>query len=366
MIGDAASGRTRRTVVGGGVLLAHVMLVLVMLLVRPDRADQDAKPLFVTMMIDLSRQQPMGAVPIEPKTRPLQLQKFAPRVQDIPVEHFEIEPEVEPVESPLLASTAVPASAPETGAAEAGFSGEGAVTSGQSGGGSGLVLLQRVLPAYPKSSARAGEQGVTTVSIHVTESGRVDDVKVERSSGSRQLDKAAVEAFYRWKFAGMPAGSAPNGRWLRTVQRFILYRFMYSRLLPGEAETVYEEHLKPKAGVADEPTPGGQEALARFMAQVRDQTLNVPDSASRAGLPEMRAALEKWGTVKSVAFTGIAGSSRWVRHRVRPGTANASQTVEVSWSMFEVRHENNISEWLIAVGRDGEVWAARASQAPWM
>jgi hypothetical protein len=34
--------------------------------------------------------------------------------------------------------------------------------------------------------------------------------------------------------------------------------------------------------------------------------------------------------------------------------------------MFEVRHENNTSEWLVAVGRDGEVWAARASQAPWM
>jgi periplasmic protein TonB len=352
--------------VGGAVLLAHAIVVLLMMLARPGHPDDDAKPLFVTMMIDLSRQQPMGDVPIEPKTPALQLQKFAPQIQDIPVEHLEIEPEIEPVESPLLANTSPPASAPATGSANAGFSGEDAVSSGRSGRGDGLVLLQRVLPAYPKSSARAGEQGVTTVIIHVTESGRVDDVRVERSSGSRTLDKAAVEAFYRWKFQGMPSGTAPEGRWMRTVQRFILYRFMYSRLLPGEAETVYEEHLKPKPGVADEPTSGGQEALARFIAQVRDQTLIVPDSGSRAGLPELRSALEKWGAVKSVWFTGIAGSSRWVRHRVRPGTASASQSVEVSWNMFEVRHENNTSVWLIALGRDGEVWAARASQAPWM
>ena len=149
----------------------------------------------------------------------------------------------------------------------------------------------------------------------------------------------------------MPAGSAPKGAGCGPCSDSILYRFMYSRLLPGAAETVYAEHLKPKPGVADEPTPGGQEALARFIAQVRDQTLDVPDSASRAGLPEMRAALERWGTVKSVAFIGMAGSSRWVQApRSGPGTANASQTVEVSWNMFEVRHEQHISEWL---GRSG-------------
>ena len=365
MIGDAASGRTRRTVIGGSVLLAHVLLLSLAMLARPGR-EEPSEPLIVTMMIDLSRENRLAALPTEPRTRDLQLKMLAPKIRDIPVEHPEIEvPDPEPAESPVPAEIAPPASAPETGTADTGFTGDAEISSGNAGAGRGLVLLQRVLPDYPRVSARLGEEGVTHVLLHVKEDGRVDDVKVEGSSGSRRLDKAAVEAFYKWKFQQMPAGSAPKGKWLRTVQRFILYRFMYSRLLPGAAEVVYAEHVKPKSGAADEPTPGGQEALLRFITQVRDQTLAVPDEASRKGLPELREALEKWGTIKSVAFVGLAGSSRWMRHPISPGAGNASQTVEVSWNMFEVRHEQRTSEWLVAVGRDGEVWAARTSQAPW-
>jgi protein TonB len=363
MIGDA-SDRTRRTMIGGGVLLAHAMLVLVMMLVRPDRDEEAAKPQFVTMMIDLSRQQPMGDVPTAPKTPALQLQKFAPQVQDIPVEHFEIEPEVEPVKSPLLASTSPPASAPATGSANAGFSGEDAVSSGNSGRGDGLVLLQRVLPVYPPASLRRGEQGNTAVLIHVTESGRVDDVRVERSSGSRALDKAAVEAFYRWRFQQMPAGTAPGGKWIPMVQRFVVYAFKYSRLAPGAQEQAFEENLKPKPATVEEATAGGQEALMRFIAQVRDQTFDVPDTASRADFVQLRAALEKWGPIKTVWFTGITGSNRWVQHRVRPNTSGID-SVEVSWNRFEVRHQNATSVWLIAMDRNGEVWAANATRAPW-
>jgi hypothetical protein len=60
------------------------------------------------------------------------------------------------------------------------------------------------------------------------------------------------------------------------------------------------------------------------------------------------------------------GSSRWSRHGIKSRVAGGSAgTVEVSWNMFEVRHEKAISEWLIAMDRDGQIWAARAGQSSW-
>jgi protein TonB len=362
MIGDAASGRNRR-VVAGGVVLGHALLLWLALMVHSNHADEPVRDQFVTMRLDF-QQRPMGALPAPTKNPDLQLQVLAPRTQDVPVQQFETELP-EPEVQPLVAEAAPPASAPVTDQADSGLAGDASDVGGQSAAGDGLVLLQRVLPVYPASSVRSGEQGVTGVLLHIAPNGRVDDVKVERSSGSRQLDKAAVEAFRKWKFQRLPPGSAPNGSWLRTVQRFILYRFTYSRLDARAAEDVYAEHLKPKPGANEEATPGGEEALTRFIAQVHDQTVDLSAGAPRGESEQMRVALAVWGALKSVSFTGIAGSSRWVRQRTRPDSSGAVAEVEVSWNMYEVRHENATSEWLVAMDHGGEIWAARAVQASW-
>ncbi len=64
--------------------------------------------------------------------------------------------------------------------------------------------------------------------------------------------------------------------------------------------------------------------------------------------------------MKSIHFTGTAGGARWIAHDI------GRQTVEVQWNEFEVHHEHATSEWLIAVDREGTVWNARASRAPWL
>jgi len=48
-------------------------------------------------------------------------------------------------------------------------------------------------PKYPRDSARNGEQGSVRLKILVSHEGRARDVVVERSSGYRGLDEAAVE-----------------------------------------------------------------------------------------------------------------------------------------------------------------------------
>jgi protein TonB len=55
-------------------------------------------------------------------------------------------------------------------------------------------------PEYPKSSLRNEETGVTTVRFTVAPTGRVIDATVVRSSGFRDLDKAAQGPLARCRF----------------------------------------------------------------------------------------------------------------------------------------------------------------------
>jgi protein TonB len=358
-------------VVAGGVLLAHVLLLWLAMLARMDPGTFDTvEELMVTMAIGPpgAHQAPRDAVAEKPAAVRLQspatFQAPIPEIQGIVVDLPEVEV---PTEQPVVpVDAAVTASNSTATDAEAGLAGDAVEAGGRAGGGDGLVLLQRVMPVYPAVSVRRGEQGVTSVEIHVTPGGRVDKVRVVRSSGSRDLDRAAESAFRKWRFAPLKPGAPPEGKWVRTMQRFILYRFQYSRLDPRASDSVMEEYMKPKGGVLEEETAGGREALLRFITEVREQAVEDPDRDTQKGLVEMRAILEQWGAVKSASYTGLVGSSRWMRHRVRQDLAGSGDgTVEVSWNMYEVRHENSVSAWLIAMDRDGRIWDARASKAPW-
>jgi TonB family protein len=203
------------------------------------------------------------------------------------------------------------------------------------------------------------------VQLRVDESGSVNEVNVIRSSGSRHLDAAAVQAARKWKFARLPAGSAPDGTWVQTELRFVLYRFSYSRLGDSATDSVYVEQVK--TGATDVATPGSQEALARFITDVSAGTFaGGRDAVTRGEVAEIHAALEEWGEVESIRFTGTAGTNRWMAYHVRPGARSSQSIVEVSWNTFEVRHEHATSAWLIAVDRDGTIWHARASRASWL
>jgi protein TonB len=364
MIGQTSADRTRRRTVAGGVLLAHALLVWVAIHMRADQAREQASlpPMIVTTLFELPRAQ--RPLPPNPSQIRPQLQEFAPQPSSIPIEQQDIvvpEPDV-----PVLPITmdASPPATVSSSQPDAAFAGDAGNAGGQAGADV-LVLLRRVIPAFPKAAARRGERGTTQVILHVTRSGRVDQVKVERSSGSALLDAAAVESFRRWRFQRLP-DSAGDGRWLRTAQRFVLYQFLYSRLDADALEIVYAENLKPKPGAGEEVTPGSQEALLQFIAQLEGQAFDARGGASARDLAELRGNLAKWGPTKSAVFRGIVGSSRWSRHGIKSRVADGSAgTVEVSWNMFEVRHEKAISEWLIAMDRDGQIWAARAGQSSW-
>lgn len=74
---------------------------------------------------------------------------------------------------------------------------------------SGRSLFQ---PVYPPEERRRGIGGLVMLLVQINERGEVLDVSVEKSSGNRNLDRAAMQAARRWKFnAGMQNGQRVGG-----------------------------------------------------------------------------------------------------------------------------------------------------------
>jgi protein TonB len=76
-----------------------------------------------------------------------------------------------------------------------------------------VSCTERTPPAYPKLSARRGEQGKTVLLVELDERGRVAKVDVKMTSGFPRLDEAAVNAVKSWRCS--PARR--NGAAVRSV-----------------------------------------------------------------------------------------------------------------------------------------------------
>lgn len=63
-----------------------------------------------------------------------------------------------------------------------------------------LAYASVIEPRYPIDARRRGEQGTVILQVLVGRDGVPKDIDVARSSGSRQLDRAAREAVLLWRF----------------------------------------------------------------------------------------------------------------------------------------------------------------------
>jgi len=69
--------------------------------------------------------------------------------------------------------------------------------------------IARVQPDYPPQAFRAGEEGTVVLRVDVDAAGNPGNVDIVSRSGSRDLDRAAIEAVRKWKFRpAMQGGQA--------------------------------------------------------------------------------------------------------------------------------------------------------------
>ena len=70
-------------------------------------------------------------------------------------------------------------------------------------------------PEYPTNSLRIGEEGTVNLAMLIGVDGRVLESKVEKSSGSRALDKAAIQGLSLCKFKPGSVDGTPEKSWAK-------------------------------------------------------------------------------------------------------------------------------------------------------
>ena len=82
----------------------------------------------------------------------------------------------------------------------------------QASGDSEPQVIEHSQPDYPDDALRAHEEGETRLQIALDALGHVEDVRLAHSSGSRTLDRAAMDAARNWRFRpAMRGGQAVSG-----------------------------------------------------------------------------------------------------------------------------------------------------------
>ncbi|OON59987.1 hypothetical protein B0920_22200 [Massilia sp. KIM] len=128
-----------------------------------------------------------------------------PRPQTAPREIVVPEPEVrvaEPPPEPTVTATTEPQPAEPAQSAPAEVA-PAAQASSNNGQMRSAVLADAngcAKPEYPARAARNGETGTVTLALLVGADGRVQDARVQSSSGSRDLDRAAINALSLCRF----------------------------------------------------------------------------------------------------------------------------------------------------------------------
>jgi protein TonB len=63
-----------------------------------------------------------------------------------------------------------------------------------------LSYNSRITPKYPPQAVRQRHEGTVILMILVGVDGSPKDIKVEKSSGFRELDRAAMDTARQWRF----------------------------------------------------------------------------------------------------------------------------------------------------------------------
>jgi TonB family protein len=84
-------------------------------------------------------------------------------------------------------------------------------------------VVRAVVPIYPSHARRYEIAGTVVLRIRVLADGRVGDVQVQESSGSTQLDAAAVEAAKKSEYGpAQTASGSTVDSWVSAPYRFVI------------------------------------------------------------------------------------------------------------------------------------------------
>ena len=84
------------------------------------------------------------------------------------------------------------------------------------------VALRNEPPAYPRVARQRGQEGIVELRVQVRADGTCGEVVVDKGSGHRVLDRAAVKAVRRWRFRPATRDGRPVDDWIAVPVEFDL------------------------------------------------------------------------------------------------------------------------------------------------
>jgi protein TonB len=152
--------------------------------------------------------------PPTPPEPPMQQQQLPPPKLFVPKPDFDIP--LPPIENPIRATTELPPPQEPAQPARTEVPPQPAKPTTNPGTMRTAVLADAkacVTPNYPAAAARNGDTGTVTLALLVGTDGRVTSSRVQTSSGSRDLDRAAVNALSLCQFKPAMNNGVPEAGW---------------------------------------------------------------------------------------------------------------------------------------------------------
>jgi len=352
---DSKRGYMARESTLVAIVLVHGLIISALLTrTITVRSVATPKPMFVTIIDKPSRPPTDRTLPTLKLNllRPILLPHHVPE----PIYEEPPPPRLQVLDSEQTASTASSAGSSANGiGSKASGAGPDAA-----GGGQDISVVHRVKPIYSPASMRAREQGYVVVHVLVDEKGQARTVEVVRSSGYPRLDESAVDAIRKWTFTPAEGSAGPEAR-IAITWEFELSppNLAPVAVMPFDTELARQIHVASTAGIETDvvPSPSARalDALIKKLLAFESGVKEPPGP-----IPPIRL-LAKWGAVSSIRFVGNRDggfdleSNQWIVPHNKE---------EIHWEHYEVKQPGGMSEWLVAVSRDGAIRNAQAMICP--
>lgn len=204
----------RRVTAITGVLVLHLLVAGALLLPRQP-AELTPRPAIETDVVFVPIDE-VAPPPIPPPPPPVNIQPVAPPVATTPVAPL-------PAPAPLSSAPQVVVDTPSSEPATLPSTSEIPATGVMPSAPAGLVTLQTLRspsPPYPRRALAREIEGTTMLRVLVGADGLPQTIEVERSSGNRDLDLAAVRGLKRWTFKPYRMDGQARPVWARVPVQF--------------------------------------------------------------------------------------------------------------------------------------------------
>lgn len=217
-----------------------------------------------------------------------------------------------------------------------------------------LRIVHYVVPRIPRIWDRCGVDGRVVLAVRLDAHWGVGAVKILRGTGSALLDRSAVWAVRKWRFAPLPGIAPGTPIWVQVPIQFAPPTQILGVpivIMPYEAIPQDFHADLPMNGKRSLHAPAAADSLRRLLRKLTGGSGNAVDEASGINplcIGDTSAAkLAERGPLRSEKFLGF------IEHGVSIEAAASSAATH--WEGYEIVQAHGASIWLVSATMSGAI-----------